>query len=43
MMNGVVTLKGVVDNQSDSDLANTKARGVPGGLTVKNELSVGRP
>ena len=38
--NGNVTLKGVVDNQSDRDLANINARGVPGVFAVKNELSV---
>jgi hyperosmotically inducible periplasmic protein len=38
--NGNLTLKGVVDSQSDSDFANIKARGVPGVLDVKNELSV---
>jgi hyperosmotically inducible periplasmic protein len=38
--NGNLTLKGVVDSQSDSDFANIKARGVPGVLNVKNELSV---
>lgn len=38
--NGNVTLKGVVDSPSDSDLANLKARGVPGTFEVKNELQV---
>jgi hyperosmotically inducible protein len=38
--NGNVTLKGVVDSRSDSDLANIKARGVPGAFEVKNELQV---
>jgi hyperosmotically inducible protein len=36
--NGKVTLKGVVDNKSDSDFAYIKARSVPGVLDVKNEL-----
>jgi hyperosmotically inducible protein len=38
--NGNVTLKGAVDSQADSDLANIKARGVPGAFEVKNELQV---
>jgi hyperosmotically inducible protein len=38
--NGNVTLKGVVDNQADSDLTNIKARGVPDVFEVKNELHV---
>jgi hyperosmotically inducible protein len=36
--NGNVTLKGVVDNQTDSDIANVKANGVQGVFSVKNEL-----
>jgi hyperosmotically inducible protein len=40
LKNGNVTLKGVVDSPSDSDLANIKARGVPGAFEVKNELQV---
>jgi len=38
--NGRVTLKGVVATQSDSTLAYTAARGVPGTFEVKNELQV---
>jgi hyperosmotically inducible periplasmic protein len=38
--NGHVTLEGVVDNQSDKDLANTKANGVPGVFSVDNRLTV---
>jgi hyperosmotically inducible protein len=38
--NGNVTLKGVVASQADSNLANTKANGVSGVFSVKNELSV---
>lgn len=38
--NGRVTLKGVVATKSDSDIANIKARGVPGVFEVKNELQV---
>jgi hyperosmotically inducible protein len=41
--NGNVTLKGVVDSQADSDLANIKARGVPDVFEVKNERSVQAP
>jgi hyperosmotically inducible protein len=40
--NGNVTLKGVVDSTTDSDLANIKARGVPGVFEVKNELQIER-
>jgi len=38
--NGNVTLKGVVSNQSDSNIANIKANGVSGVFSVKNELLV---
>jgi hyperosmotically inducible periplasmic protein len=38
--NGHVTLEGVVDNQSDKDLANVKANGVPGVFSVENHLVV---
>ncbi len=38
--NGNVTLKGVVDSQSDSDFAYTKARGISGAFSVKNDLIV---
>jgi len=38
--NGRLTLKGVVANQGDSNLANIKARGVPGLFEVRNELLV---
>lgn len=38
--NGRLTLKGVVANRGDSDLANIKARGVSGLFDVKNELRV---
>lgn len=37
---GRLTLKGVVANKGDSDLANIKARGVPGLFEVRNELKV---
>jgi hyperosmotically inducible periplasmic protein len=39
--NGNVTLKGVVDNQSDSHLANIRTNGVSGVFSVRNELTVG--
>lgn len=38
--NGRLTLKGVVATESDSNLANIKARGVPGLFEVRNELRV---
>ncbi len=39
--NGNVTLKGIVDNQSDSHLANIRTNGVSGVFSVRNELTVG--
>jgi hyperosmotically inducible protein len=38
--NGNVTLKGIVNNQADSNLANIRTRGVSGVFSVKNELVV---
>jgi hyperosmotically inducible protein len=38
--NGHVTLKGVVSNQGDKNLANIRANGVPGVFSVSNELLV---
>jgi hyperosmotically inducible protein len=38
--NGHVTLEGVVDSQGDKDLANIRARGVPGSFSVDNNLQV---
>jgi osmotically-inducible protein OsmY len=38
--NGNVTLKGVVSNRSDSNIANIKTNGVSGVFSVKNELIV---
>jgi hyperosmotically inducible periplasmic protein len=38
--NGHVTLKGVVDNQGDKNLAYLRANGVPGVFSVTNELLV---
>jgi hypothetical protein len=40
--NGRVTLMGVVDNESDKNVAGTKARMVPGTFEVNNELVVER-
>ena len=38
--NGNVTLKGIVDNQGDKNLAGIQARSVGGTFAVKNELRV---
>jgi hyperosmotically inducible protein len=38
--NGRITLLGVVDNQSDKNVAGMRARGVPGSFAVENELVV---
>jgi hyperosmotically inducible periplasmic protein len=38
--NGRVTLEGVVDNESDKNLANIRANGVPGVFSVTNNLQV---
>jgi hyperosmotically inducible periplasmic protein len=38
--NGSVTLEGVVDNQSDKNLANLRANEAPNVFSVKNNLSV---
>ena len=37
-----MTLKGIVANQSDSQLAYVAARQVPGAFDVKNELQIER-
>jgi hyperosmotically inducible protein len=39
--NGHVTLEGVVDNETDKNIANIKANGVPGVFSVTNDLRVG--
>jgi hyperosmotically inducible protein len=39
--NGNVTLEGVVDNQTDKNIANIRARGVHGVFMVTNNLRVG--
>ena len=38
--NGNVTLEGVVDNQTDKNIANLRANGVPNVFSVKNNLVV---
>jgi hyperosmotically inducible protein len=38
--NGNVTLVGVVDNETDKNLANLRANGVPNVFSVKNDLAV---
>ena len=40
VVNGNVTLSGVVDNQVDKDVANIRANGVPGVFKVVNNLDV---
>jgi hyperosmotically inducible periplasmic protein len=40
--NGNVTLKGNVSSQADADIANIRARSVPGIFGVTNELGVER-
>jgi hyperosmotically inducible protein len=39
--NGNVTLEGIVDNDSDKNLANLRASQVPNVFSVKNNLTVG--
>jgi hypothetical protein len=40
VVNGIVTLSGVVDSQTDKDVANIQANGVPGVFKVVNNLQV---
>jgi hyperosmotically inducible protein len=40
VVNGNVTLTGVVDSQSDKDTAGIRANGVPGVFKVTNQLQV---
>ena len=40
VVNGNVTLSGMVDNQGDKDVANIRANGVPGVFKVTNSLQV---
>jgi len=41
--NGNATLEGVVDNESDKNIANIRARSVPGVFSVTNNLQVVKP
>jgi hyperosmotically inducible protein len=41
--NGRVTLEGVVDNETDKNLAGLRANGVPGIFSVTNNLQVVPP
>lgn len=41
--NGNVTLEGVVDNESDKNIANIRAKGVSGVFGVTNDLQVVKP
>jgi hyperosmotically inducible protein len=41
--NGNVTLEGVVDNDTDKNIANIRANGVSGVFSVKNNLQVVKP
>ena len=41
--NGRVTLEGVVDNETDKNLANVRANSVPGIFSVTNNLQVSPP
>jgi hyperosmotically inducible periplasmic protein len=43
VVNGNVTLTGVVDNKGDSDVANIRANGVPGVFKVINNLQIAGP
>ena len=43
VVNGNVTLSGIVDNQGDKDVANIKANTVPGIFKVVNNLQVAGP
>ncbi len=43
VVNGNVTLSGVVDNQTDKDVANIRANGVSGVFKVTNNLQVAGP
>jgi osmotically-inducible protein OsmY len=40
--NGRVTLEGVVDNETDKNLAGLRANGVPGVFSVTNNLQVSK-
>ncbi len=38
--NGKVTLEGIVDNESDKNVANIQASGVPGTFSISNNLQI---
>jgi osmotically-inducible protein OsmY len=40
VVNGDITLTGVVDRQADKDAAGIRANGVPGAFKVTNNLQV---
>jgi len=40
--NGHVTLEGVVDNETDKNMAGIKANGVPGVFSVTNNLAISK-
>jgi osmotically-inducible protein OsmY len=42
VVNGNITLTGVVDSQADKDAAGVRANGVPGAFKVTNDLQVGQ-
>jgi hypothetical protein len=43
VINGHVTLTGVVDNKMDKDVANIRANSVPGVFSVNNQLQIAGP
>jgi osmotically-inducible protein OsmY len=43
VLNGNVTLSGVVDNKMDRDIAGIRANGVPGIFKVVNDLQIAEP
>jgi hyperosmotically inducible periplasmic protein len=43
VVNGNVTLSGVVDSEADREIANSKANSVPGTAKVVNNLQVSSP
>lgn len=43
VVNGNITLTGVVDTEADKDVANIRARGVSGAFGVTNNLQVAKP
>lgn len=43
VVNGNITLSGVVDTEADKDVANIRAHGVSGAFSVTNNLQVAKP